>query len=103
MGIRFRKSVSLLPGVRVNLGGRRGPSVTIGPRGANVNIGPSGSYANVGLPGTGISSRTRIDSVVPQESRRTVSASMTEPRQTPGWVLVLIGIVIGVVGVALLT
>jgi hypothetical protein len=59
MGLRFRRSVRLFPGVRLNFS-RSGISTTIGVRGAGITLGPHGTYANVGLPGTGISYRTRI-------------------------------------------
>lgn len=61
MGFRFRRSISLIPGVRVNLS-NSGASLSLGPRGASVSIGQRGTYANFGLPGTGLSYRTRIDS-----------------------------------------
>lgn len=64
MGLRFRRSVRLFPGVRLNFG-KRGVSATIGARGASVNIGPRGTYANVGLPGTGVSYRERVDGGTP--------------------------------------
>jgi hypothetical protein len=60
VGFRFRKSVKIMPGVRLNLG-RRGVSATIGRRGASVTVGKRGTYANVGLPGTGMSYRERLD------------------------------------------
>lgn len=59
MGIRFRKSVKLMPGVRINFS-KSGMSTTIGPRGASVNIGSKGVYANAGIPGTGIYMREKI-------------------------------------------
>lgn len=59
MGLRFRRSVRLFPGVRLNFSGS-GVSTTIGVRGAGITLGPHGAYANVGLPGTGLSYRTRI-------------------------------------------
>jgi Protein of unknown function (DUF4236) len=61
MGFRFHRSIRLFPGVRINLS-RRGITTTIGPRGASVNVARRGAYANFGLPGTGVSSRTRLDS-----------------------------------------
>lgn len=64
MGIRFRKYISLAPGVRINLTGS-GVSLTTGPRGGSVNIGSRGVYGNAGLPGTGIYTRSRIDSKSP--------------------------------------
>lgn len=59
MGLRFRRSVRLFPGVRLNFSGS-GVSTTIGVRGAGLTLGPHGAYANVGLPGTGLSYRTKI-------------------------------------------
>ena len=61
MGFRFRKSISIIPGVRVNLS-NSGLGLSLGPRGASVSVGRSGVYANLGLPGTGLSYRTRLDS-----------------------------------------
>ncbi len=60
MGFRFRKSISIIPGVRVNLS-NGAPSLSIGPRGASLSVGKNGTFANLGLPGTGLSYRTRID------------------------------------------
>ena len=54
MGFRFRRSIRLLPGIRVNLG-KRGASLSLGRRGAHVTIGPTGTRTTVGLPGTGLS------------------------------------------------
>lgn len=59
MGIRFRKSLKIAPGIRVNLNGS-GASLTLGGRGASVNIGKRGAYLNAGIPGTGISMRERL-------------------------------------------
>ncbi len=55
MGFRFRKSVSLFPGVRLNIG-KKGLGVSAGVKGARVGIGSKGAYTSVGIPGTGISS-----------------------------------------------
>jgi hypothetical protein len=60
MGLRFRRTMKLLPGVRLNLS-RSGLSTTVGVRGASVTVGKKGTYANVGVPGSGVSYRTRID------------------------------------------
>lgn len=61
MGFRFRRSVKLLPGIRINFG-LRGISATVGPRGANINFGPRGTHLNLGVPGTGLGYRVRLDS-----------------------------------------
>lgn len=71
MGFRFRKSISIIPGVRVNLSNGT-PSLSVGPRGASVSFGSRGTYANLGVPGTGLSYRTVIISGFTQRiSKRT--------------------------------
>jgi hypothetical protein len=57
MSFRFRRSFSVIPGVRINLG-KRGASVSLGVRGAHVTIGPTGVRNTVGIPGTGASYTT---------------------------------------------
>ena len=59
MAFRFRKTVSIFPGVRLNLG-KRGVSVSAGVRGANVTLGRNGLYGNVGIPGSGLSYRKKL-------------------------------------------
>jgi hypothetical protein len=80
MGFRFRRSVQLIPGVRLNLG-KRGASLSIGGRGASLNVGKRGIYGNVGIPGTGLSYRERLD--LPRRSAATQIASnlSSKPRQ----------------------
>lgn len=68
MGFRFRKSLSIIPGLRVNFS-NGAPSLSIGPRGTSVSIGKRGAYANLGLPGTGLSYRTRLDKAARSSSR----------------------------------
>lgn len=66
MGFRFRRSVQLLPGVRLTFS-RSGVSTTIGVRGAGVALGQRGAYAKVGLPGTGLSYDARLDRPVARQ------------------------------------
>lgn len=54
MGFRFRKSIKLLPGVRLNIGSKRS-SVSVGGRGATLNVSKKGTRTTVGIPGSGIS------------------------------------------------
>jgi hypothetical protein len=87
MGFRFSKRITLMPGVRLNLG-LRGASLSAGPRGASVTIGKKGVYGNVGLPGSGLSYRTRLDAPAPRlpsERSRTSPAPMapTAPLAPP--------------------
>jgi hypothetical protein len=54
MGFRFRRSVRVLPGIRLNLSGS-GASVSLGPRGLHYTIGPKGTRVTASIPGTGLS------------------------------------------------
>lgn len=57
MGFRFRKSVRIMPGVRLNLS-KSGISTSLGGNGATMNIGSRGTRTTVGVPGTGLSYST---------------------------------------------
>lgn len=57
MGFRFRRSVKIAPGIRLNLG-KSGASVSLGGRGARVTIGNKRITQTIGLPGTGLSYST---------------------------------------------
>jgi hypothetical protein len=57
MGFRFRKSVRLAPGLRVNFG-KTGTSLSVGGRGATTTISKRGVRNSIGIPGTGISHST---------------------------------------------
>lgn len=55
MGLRFRKSFKIAPGVKLNLN-KNSSSVTFGKRGAHYTVNSKGKKtASVGIPGTGIS------------------------------------------------
>jgi Protein of unknown function (DUF4236) len=54
MGLRFRRSIRIMPGIRVNLS-LRGTSISVGGRGATYNLSRRGSRVTLGLPGTGLS------------------------------------------------
>jgi hypothetical protein len=61
MGFRFRRSVKLAPGIRLNLS-KSGVTASIGRRGATLNISDKGTKATVGIPGTGISYSENLSS-----------------------------------------
>ncbi|HBD7468639.1 TPA: DUF4236 domain-containing protein [Legionella pneumophila] len=67
MALRFQRRITLIPGVRLNIG-KKGGSLSFGPRGASINVGKNGLFANIGLPGTGLSIRNRLDSNNKQSS-----------------------------------
>jgi len=54
MGFRFRKTIRILPGVRLNVS-KTGISTSIGGRGATVNVGKRGVRGTIGIPGSGLS------------------------------------------------
>lgn len=78
MSFRFRKSISLLPGLRLNVG-TSGASLSAGVPGASVNIGRNGATATLGLPEAGLSytraltSRAHSDS--PASGRRSEASN----------------------------
>ena len=62
MGFRFRKSVKIAPGVRLNLN-RKSASISLGGKGAHYTVSSTGrKTATVGLPGTGISLQNQRES-----------------------------------------
>jgi hypothetical protein len=63
-GFRFRKSIGVLPGVKVNLSKSR-VSTSLGGRGATVNVGADGRrMVTIGVPGTGMSYRAPLTGTV---------------------------------------
>lgn len=55
MGFRFRKSVKIAPGVRLNIG-KKSVGISAGVKGARVSVNSSGRVTkSVGIPGTGLS------------------------------------------------
>lgn len=59
MSINFRKSIKILPGVKINIG-KKGISTSVGVRGAHVTVGKRGTRATVGIPGSGLSVTKKI-------------------------------------------
>ena len=61
--MRFRKSVKITKGVKLNLS-KSGPSLTVGPgKGISFNVGSRGAYLNWSIPGTGVYDRVRLDTL----------------------------------------
>ncbi len=54
MGLRFRKSIRLGSGARLNLS-KRGVGLSLGGKGFTHSIGPSGRRTTISAPGTGLS------------------------------------------------
>jgi hypothetical protein len=83
MGFRFRRSLRLAPGLRLNLS-KTGLSATLGRPGASVNVGRRGVRGTVGLPGTGLSYETRLDRGRPSRGGMTL------------WVVILAAVALGI-------
>ncbi len=61
--MRFRKSVTLMKGVKLNAS-KSGVSFTVGGKGISLNLGKKGVFLNTSLPGTGLYDRKRIDTLI---------------------------------------
>ena len=61
MGFRYRKSVKLGGGLRLNFS-KRGIGISAGVKGLRFGIGPSGARITAGIPGTGLYYEKRLGS-----------------------------------------
>ncbi|HHW36482.1 MAG TPA: DUF4236 domain-containing protein [Bacillales bacterium] len=54
MGLRFRKSIKIAPGVRLNVG-KKSMGLSVGGKGLRYSVNTNGQRrATAGIPGTGI-------------------------------------------------
>jgi hypothetical protein len=95
---RFRRSIRILPGVRLNLG-KRSASVSLGVRGAHVTLGgPQGTRTTVGIPGTGLSyTDTAKPDSAEQQPQQAAPEMIPDERAGGGWLwllLVLVGVAV---------
>lgn len=74
MGFRFRRSIKIAPGIKINIGKRGISSAGIG----GFNFGSRGIYKNISIPGTGISYRSKILG----QSKRVSTNSKSQQRRT---------------------
>jgi hypothetical protein len=90
MSFRFRRSIRILPGLRLNIG-KRGVSTSIGVRGAHITIGHGKVRETVGIPGTGLS-YTATQGTHQEGHSEAQRAVVTEPlpkgRASRGWLWV---------------
>jgi hypothetical protein len=95
MSFRFRRSIKILPGIRLNFG-KRGISTSIGVRGAHVTFGKTGTRTTVGLPGSGLSythldkrRRERLVALAPSLNSSTPPGSASR-----GWLWIALIVVV---------
>lgn len=81
MGVRFRKSIKIAPGVRLNLG-KKSAGVSIGGKYGGVSFNSkTGARARVSAPGTGFSYSTKISGkkAAPKTGAKANTSSETVP------------------------
>lgn len=112
--LRFRRSRSLIPGVRMNLS-KSGASWTFGPRGMHYTVGGRGRRTTLGIPGTGVSYTTyshaharRATQARSSGARRSGLSTAPAPPRTPAPPMLprtrmVIGAMITVVGLLLIS
>lgn len=82
MGLRFRKSIKVAPGVKLNLN-RNSTSVTIGTKGAHYTVNSNGKKTtSASIPGTGLS-YVSTTSGKKRKLKQTKNASKTTPTTKP--------------------
>ena len=98
MGLRFRKSIKIAPGLKINLN-KNSVSATVGTRGAHYTINSKGKKtASVGIPGTGLSytstsgssssnSRTSQNKINALPPDNTTSNNDKKWYQKTGWII----------------
>lgn len=62
MGFRFRKSIKILPGIKVNLTQKGISSVSVGGKGLTINQGKKGTRVTASIPGSGLSYSQQLGS-----------------------------------------
>jgi hypothetical protein len=96
MGFRFRKSIKLLPGVRLNIS-KTGVSTSVGTGGATVNLKRGRKpRVTVGIPGSGISysesiSASDASTPTPDPAADSTSSGVLG---VVSWIMIVIGIIV---------
>ena len=94
MGLHFRRSIRIAPGVKLNFG-KKSMSISFGGRGARITYGTKGTTVSSGIPGTGIYYRKKLRSSKPHQN---IFSSQSAPLRTKaankawGWVFIIMGL-----------
>lgn len=114
MGLRFRKSIKIALGLKINLN-KDSVSATVGKRGAHYTINSKGKRtASVGIPGTGLSytstsggasgkSKSSHNSANARTSNNTPSGDDKKWYQKTGWIIFGVVSVLFVIAIATLS
>lgn len=102
MGLNFRRSMKIMPGVRLNFS-KNGIGASFGTRGARYSISPTGRRTiSTGIPGTGISYREQVNSTAKKSRRRSAryltpyatreEFSQTKPHRILAFILIMVAL-----------
>ena len=103
MSLRFRKSMKIAPGVRMNFS-KSGVGFSVGTKGARVSVSPKGKVTRtIGIPGTGIydvkTISTNSETTVKPNRQQSTAAKPKIPFYKTSWFNILMLIFILPVGV----
>jgi hypothetical protein len=73
MSLRFRRTMKIAPGIRLNLT-KTGVSARVGPPGLGATVGTSGTTVSAGIPGTGLHASQKI-----KKGKSAASQQITHP------------------------
>lgn len=90
MAIRFRKSVKLAPGVRLNLG-KKSASVRVGGKGLGYTTGTKGKTVSASVPGTGLGYSKKL----PKSKSNGGSVGLLSVLLAVGVLLAIVFVVVG--------
>ena len=79
MGIRYRKSVNILPGVKMNFSQKGFSSLSFGRKGARMTFGSKRTTTSVGIPGTGLRYQTSSNIGTGLRTKSKVANNITTP------------------------
>jgi hypothetical protein len=83
MPVRFRRTFTLFPGVKVNVS-KGGMSITVGRKGFHLNFSKRGVKETIGLPGSGISQTSYLYKNDPDdETEKKEEKEETESKGAP--------------------
>lgn len=89
MGLRFRKSIKIAPGVKLNLG-RKSISISAGVKGARISVNSKGRVTkSLSIPGTGISyvktEKLNADSTIEKKAQKNTNINTSQQNEGNGF------------------
>ena len=99
MATRFRKSIKIAPGIKLNLG-KKSAGISIGGKYGGVSFNSkTGARARVSAPGTGISYSAKIGESQTSRSSHSAATSTKEPVEKNPTTYLILTIFLGLFGV----